>query len=78
MAFKARLGRVSGTLIDFSNADDCLPHNLLTAKLKNDGLDYNSQTLMLYYLTSRKKRAYFSSFIAIRRTFFGAYHKDQY
>ena len=51
--------------MDLSTAYDCLPHNLLLAKLETDGLDYNSLALMLHYLTSRKQRTKLVTLIVI-------------
>ena len=43
--------------MDFSKPYDCIPHNLLTAKLKCYGIENGSLRLLLDYLTSRKERA---------------------
>ena len=43
--------------MDLSKAyDDCLPHDLLIAKLEAYGLDAVSRTLLKNYLTNRKQR----------------------
>ena len=48
---------VVGTfLMDLSKAYDCIPHDLLIAKLKAYGLDRNSLRLMLTYLSNRIQR----------------------
>ena len=47
-------GFVGTLLTDLSKVYDCLPHNLIIAKLEAYGLDYNNLTFMLDYLTLRK------------------------
>ena len=50
-------GFVSTILMDLSKAyDDCLPHDLLIAKLEAYGLDTVSRSLLKNYLTNRKQR----------------------
>ena len=43
-------------LTDLSKAFDCLPHDLIIAKLNAYGLDISALRLILDYLTSRKQR----------------------
>ena len=48
----------TGTILtDLSRAYDCLPHDLLIAKLGVYGLDRFSLRLLMEYLNSRKQRA---------------------
>ena len=50
-------GLVFGALLtDLSKAFDCLPHDLLVAKLYAYGLDINSARFIFDYLTNRKQR----------------------
>ena len=49
-------GIVGTILMDLSKAYDCLPHDLLIAKLEAYGLDVNSLRLMYSYLDSRVQR----------------------
>ena len=42
--------------MNLSNAYDCLPHDLLIAKLEAYGLDNGSLNLLLDYLSFRKQR----------------------
>ena len=50
-------GRVFGTLLtDLSKAFNCLPHELLIAKLRAYGVDIPSLKLLHSYLTKRKQR----------------------
>ena len=57
MAKKYRQGGSFGALLtDLSKAFDCLPHDLLVAKLYAYGFDLKSVTLVHSYLTGRKQR----------------------
>ena len=47
---------VSLVLMDLSKAYDCLPHDLLIAKLEAYGFERNSLRLMYSYLTARRQR----------------------
>ena len=49
-------GFIETILMDLSKAYDCLPHDLLIAKLGAYGLDRSSLTLLMDYLNSRKQR----------------------
>ena len=50
-------GEIVGTLLmDLSKAYDCVPHDLLLAKLNAYGFDFASLTFILSYLTGRKHR----------------------
>ena len=46
---------VGATLMDLSKAFDCLPHDLLVAKLEVYGLDTKTLKHMLSYLSGRKQ-----------------------
>ena len=57
MVKKYRQGGNFGALLtDLSKAFDCLPHDLLVAKLYAYGFDLKSVTLVHSYLTERKQR----------------------
>ena len=47
---------VGAVLMDLSKAFDCMPHNLLLAKLQTYGLSSEATTLMRSYLTGRRQR----------------------
>ena len=49
-------GFIGTILMDLSIAYDCLPHDLLIAKLEAHGLDNDSLNLLLYYRSFRKQR----------------------
>ena len=55
-------GLVGTTLMDLSKAYDCLPHDLLIAKLDAYGLDTPSLNLVNNYLRFRKQRKKIDSF----------------
>ena len=48
-------GFVGTILMDLSKAYDCIPHELLMAKLKCYGIDNGSLQLLLDHLNNRKK-----------------------
>ena len=50
--------------MDLSKAYDCLPHDLIIAKLDAYGFDTNSLKLILSYLTNRKQRVKTGSFFS--------------
>ena len=49
-------GFIGTILMDLSKACDCIPHNLLIAKLECNGVDKPSLRLFLDYPTRRKQR----------------------
>ena len=49
-------GMMGTILMDLSKADDCLPRDLLIAKLEAYGLEVNSLCLIYNYLDSRLQR----------------------
>ena len=49
-------GFIGTILMDLSKAYDCIPHNLLIAKLECYGVDKASLRLLLDYLTREKQR----------------------
>ena len=56
-------GTVCGALLtDLSKAFDCLPHDVLLAKLHAYGLDYQSLKILSSYLSNRKQRIRIGNF----------------
>ena len=49
-------GIVGTVLMDLSKAYDCIPHDLLIAKLEAYGFERNSLKVMYSYLTGRRQR----------------------
>ena len=56
--------KVGAVLIDLSKAFDCLPHNLLLAKLSAYGLSESAVKLMHSYLSNRKHRVRIGSHLS--------------
>ena len=57
-------GKVGAILMDLSKAYDCLPHDLLIAKLSAYGIGRKSLRFLYSYLTSRKHRVKIGSSIS--------------
>ena len=55
-------GTCGALLTDLSKAFDCLPHDLLLAKLHGYGIDLKSLKVLSNYLTRRKKRVRIGNF----------------
>ena len=58
----SKSGRVGAILTDLSKAFDCLPHDLLLAKLEAYGFGKNTLRIFLSYLSNRKHRVRIGSF----------------
>ena len=54
--FRDKKGVFAAVLTDLSKAFDCIPHNLLIAKLSPDGFDRKSLIFIPTYLKSRKQK----------------------
>ena len=54
-------GTTATVLMDLSRAYDCIPHDLLTAKLDAYGLNKKALRLVFSYLTNRKQRVKINS-----------------
>ena len=69
-------GIVGTILMDLSKAYDCLPHDLIIAKLEAYGLDTNSLRFLFDYLSCRKQRTKMRS--AYTNWLVVGFLKDQY
>ena len=60
----AKSDKIGAVLMDLSKAYDCLPHDLLIAKLAAYGVGYHSLKFLHNYLSNRKQRVRISSAIS--------------
>ena len=59
-------GKVGAILMDLSKAFDCLPHDLLIAKIEAYGFGIITLKFMFSYLSKRKHRVRIGSFVSDR------------
>ena len=71
-------GNVCTIVKDLSKAYECIPHDLLTAKLEAHGLDKTSLNIFFDYLNNRKQRTKLAVLLALGMTLLQEYHKDQF
>ena len=69
---------VGATLMDLSKAFDCLPHDLLVAKLQDYGLDTQTLKHMLSYLSGRKQCFKIRNCFSLLKLILSEFHRDQY
>ena len=63
-------------LADLSKAFDCLPHDVLTAKLHTYGCDLPSLKLFHCYLSNRRQRVKINNFYSSWAEIYLESHKD--
>ena len=68
-------GVFAALLTDFSTAFDCIPHDLIIAKLAAYGFDTNALKLIHNYLSNRKQNVKVNSTYSIWKDIFMAFHK---
>ena len=71
-------GNVCTIVKDLSKAYECIPHDLLTAKLEAHGLDKTSLNIFFDYLNNRKQRTKLAVLLALGMALLQEYHKDQF
>ena len=71
-------GAFGALLNDLSKALDCLPHELLIAKLDAYGFDKSSLKLMHSYLSNRKQRVKINDNIVLGARYCLEFHKGQF
>ena len=72
-------GGVFGALLtDLSKAFDCIPHDLIIAKLEAYSFHIDALKLIHDYLSNRKQRVKLMMYIARGRIYFMASHRDPY
>ena len=69
-------GIVGTILMDLSKAYDCLPHDILIAKFKAYGFDFNSLCVLYSYLDCRHHRVKSGSLKVPQKELKLASHKD--
>ena len=67
-------GVFAALLTDFSTAFDCIPHDLIIAKLAAYGFDTNALKLIHNYLSNRKQNVKVNSTYSIWKDIFMAFH----
>ena len=71
-------GVFAALLTDLSKAFDCIPHDLIIAKLAAYGFDTNALKLIHNYLSNRKQRVKVNSATAYGKIYFMVFHKVPY
>ena len=71
-------GVTAMVLMDLSKAYDCLPHDLLIAKLDAYGVGINSLKLIYSYLTDRKQRVKVGTSFSTWKSLSSEFHRDLY
>ena len=68
-------GVFAALLTDLSKAFDCIPHDLIIAKLAAYGFDTNALKLIHNYLSNRKQNVKINSAYSIWTDIFMVFHK---
>ena len=69
---------VGAVLMDLSKAFDCIPHDLLIAKMEAYGFDFDTLVFFYSYLKRRKQNVKINNILGHFKFFCLVFHMDQF